>query len=243
MQKKILGPELTLYRFQEHFELNILALKSGNRVLLIDSGLSPHGQAVATDLKEQGMEVEVIINSHFHPDHINGNKFFPGAHVWGSCFHATAKHRNPPPNQLLSDGEVLTFNHFQLRFIEAAGHCRHQLVTVIDGQFAFLGDLLMTAYDGVPWLPYIAPDGSIEQYLHDLDIVENLQVPTLIPAHGILITPELKKTLIDTYRFYLLKLKELGPHCSIEDCITEPDKIIHKWHQRNLSNIFRMTGK
>lgn len=237
MEILTLAPNILLYRFQEHYEVNVLALVDGDRCLLIDTGLTPQGKLLAADLNQRGLTVDVIINSHYHADHINGNRHFPDAKTWGSHRHADSDTRHQPPTRTLANGDTADYGPFQLRFLEARGHCSHQLITVINGSYAFIGDALMTSYDGEIWLPYITPDGSVELYLQDLDLLSELDVPMLIPSHGQPWDKAKGVELAKHYRYYLEKLHQIGPDSPPEEYLLDTN-IIYTWHQRNLENIF-----
>lgn len=230
-------PEITLYRFKEHYEVNVLLLKEKGGAILLDTGVQPQGKWLAEELQKQGIQVSLIINSHFHPDHVNGNRFFPEAETWGSINHASTQYPYPAPQRELMGGEEVSYGSYTFRFIPTPGHCSHHLMVVINDQFVWIGDLLMAGYEGDVWIPYIAPDGDPQAYLKDISLLEALNLP-LIPAHGqIMDTPDSLARVAEPYKYYLKRVIELGQACKPEDCLKSL-AIKHEWHQRNLSNIF-----
>jgi len=114
--------------------------------VLIDSGFGhKRREAIQTYV-----DVDVIINTHFHYDHTNGNRFFSGAQIWAHYLDAPALNSeesflthsglgrlNPrikmekyfpdlvkerPVARELVDGEILDFGGVVLQVIHLPGH-------------------------------------------------------------------------------------------------------------------------
>ena len=88
MLKRELSKGLFRYVFEplpgHRFCTNIYALVSGGSVLLIDSGYAFMGEQVLGDINECGWNIEGVIISHFHDDHMEGLKVLPDVTVYGS---------------------------------------------------------------------------------------------------------------------------------------------------------------
>jgi glyoxylase-like metal-dependent hydrolase (beta-lactamase superfamily II) len=94
----------------------------------------------------QGLEVQVIINTHGHPEHTNGNsraKKLTGAPL---AAHRLATGR---PEIILEDGQSLEIGRLNLRFLHVPGHADdHLLVHLPEQRVAITGDLLFVGKVG-----------------------------------------------------------------------------------------------
>src|ERR1051325_3059300 len=89
----------------------LLADRDAKRAVLIDPSFTP--EAVVARATEQGLAVTHIINTHGHPDHINGNekaKALTGAPIAGHPSLPT------PPDVPLKDGQSLMVGDLRLLF-------------------------------------------------------------------------------------------------------------------------------
>lgn len=149
---------------------NSLLIEDDIRVL-VDTGAGPNRLAGLRD------RVDVVINSHFHADHIAGNRLFPGAQVWapeldapalrseteflertgfaflgemGRMVARTLGYAETRVDRELRDGEVLEFGRVKLRVIHLPGHTPgHSGFFWEEEGFAFLADLDLTGFG--PW--------------------------------------------------------------------------------------------
>lgn len=119
----------------------LLADREAKQGVLIDPSYSP--EAFVQRALEQGVTITYIINTHGHPDHINGNA--KAIELTGA---PVAAHPNlvPPPNVPLGDGQELAVGTLRLTFLHAPGHCEDHLVVyepshgiLITGDLLFVG--------------------------------------------------------------------------------------------------------
>jgi glyoxylase-like metal-dependent hydrolase (beta-lactamase superfamily II) len=131
--------------------------------LLIDPGLEP--EMILSFLKEQGLTVSAILNTHGHADHIGGNEAvkqaFPQAPLLigaGDAIMLTDAMANlsalfglpitsPPADTLVNEGDVLDFGDIRLEVLEIPGHSPGHVVFVHRAapSLVFGGDTLFRA--------------------------------------------------------------------------------------------------
>jgi glyoxylase-like metal-dependent hydrolase (beta-lactamase superfamily II) len=111
---------------------------------LIDPSYDP--ESLVDRARVQGLRVEVIINTHGHGDHTNGNsraRTLTGAPL---AAHRSASSR---PDIALEDGHELKVGSLDLRFLHVPGHAHdHVLVFLPEQRVAITGDLLFVGKIG-----------------------------------------------------------------------------------------------
>lgn len=111
---------------------------------LIDPSYEP--ETLVQRAADQGLDVELIINTHGHPDHTNGNrraKELTGAPL--------AAHRSAAagPEVELDDGVSLELGSLNLEFLHVPGHADdHVLIYLAEQRVAITGDLLFVGKIG-----------------------------------------------------------------------------------------------
>jgi len=111
---------------------------------LVDPSYTP--EALVERATAQGLAVKLIINTHGHTDHTNGNsraKELTGAPVvaWRGAVAA--------PALPVDDGQILALGSLSLRFLHVPGHCEdHLLIHLAAERVAITGDLLFVGKIG-----------------------------------------------------------------------------------------------
>jgi len=62
-------------------------LSCGRRHIIVDTGMPHEEHAIVKALKLRGLnpsDIQTVINSHFHVDHMSNNALFPGSEIFGS---------------------------------------------------------------------------------------------------------------------------------------------------------------
>jgi len=118
--------------------------RAAGTAALIDPSYDP--DALVDRASAQGLNVELIVNTHGHPDHTNGNaraKQLTGAPL--AAFEGAASR----PDIALRDGQALQVGSLTLRFLHVPGHADdHVLVHLADRRVAITGDLLFVGKIG-----------------------------------------------------------------------------------------------
>ena len=101
-------------------------------------------------LSEKNLDLKVIINTHEHRDHTNGNKALINAHGCEVWSHENGKGKVPGLSRILSAGEVIELEEqVQIKVLNTPGHTfAHLCLLVFERKravAAFTGDALFSA--------------------------------------------------------------------------------------------------
>jgi glyoxylase-like metal-dependent hydrolase (beta-lactamase superfamily II) len=111
---------------------------------LIDPAYDP--EKLVQRAAGQGLEVELIINTHGHPDHTNGNRRARELTGAPLAAHPSAASR---PDVELDDGSSLPLGSLELEFLHVPGHADdHLLIHLAEQRVAITGDLLFVGKIG-----------------------------------------------------------------------------------------------
>jgi glyoxylase-like metal-dependent hydrolase (beta-lactamase superfamily II) len=118
----------------------------GDRAARVAAAIDPSYDPDRFDerARAQGMRIRLILNTHGHADHTNGNERLrekTGAHL--------AAHPLARPDRPIGDGEEMTVGSIRIRTFHVPGHCPdHVLFHLPDQKVAITGDLLFVGKIG-----------------------------------------------------------------------------------------------
>jgi len=167
----------------------------------------------------EGGEVDVIINTHYHMDHVYGNKFFPNAQIWAHALDApalrsseqfmvyTGMQMNPffpnpmyfpggPPSRAvdreLVDGEILDFGEVSLQVVHTPGHTPGH-IALYEPQMGvlFAGDIDLSPFG--PW--YGDASSNLEEFAGSINRLIDFNPKVLITGHRGIITDNIQERL------------------------------------------------
>ena len=170
----------------------IFADLDSKEAALIDPGSD--GEGIKSAIKELGVKVKCIINTHGHGDHISANGEFDAPiyihkldagflNNFGLNLSAAfgLRVKSPPAARLLEDADDIEIGRFKLKVIHTPGHTPGG-ISLLCGNVVFTGDTLFMEGVGRTDLPH----GSYAQLM---DSIENklftLDGKTIVhPGHG-----------------------------------------------------------
>ncbi|KPJ63966.1 MAG: hypothetical protein AMJ45_06640 [Syntrophobacter sp. DG_60] len=153
---------------------------------------------IMNKIKNNGVKIKYIVNTHAHPDHIAGNKemkILTGAkivlHEADVAFFQTEEAKDvfrtlglfclPEADILVKDKDILEMGTLKINIIHTPGHTPGSICVYINGNL-FTGDTLFVGAVGRTDLP----GGSFEQLLDSIkEKILPLPDETIIwPGHG-----------------------------------------------------------
>jgi glyoxylase-like metal-dependent hydrolase (beta-lactamase superfamily II) len=122
----------------------LLGDRAAGIAALIDPAYAP--ASLVERATVQGLEVELILNTHGHQDHTNGND--RGRELTGAPV-AAHESAHPPPDVPLVDGQSIELGSLELQILHVPGHADdHVLIHLPEQRVAITGDLLFVGKIG-----------------------------------------------------------------------------------------------
>jgi glyoxylase-like metal-dependent hydrolase (beta-lactamase superfamily II) len=84
MNKVPVTNDVSLYTFTNHDAKHsdtITVIVHDNQALLIDTAYPEYAQRVKEEMQQQGIKPEIVVLSHYHPDHVSGCSAFPECQI------------------------------------------------------------------------------------------------------------------------------------------------------------------
>ncbi len=174
----------------------IVSCEKTNKAVIIDPGGDE--DKILKTCSQDKLDIEYIIATHGHPDHVCGNKvlqdasgakiimhkedaaFFDKADI-ANYFSALGLPQSPPADILVEDGDTITFGEEKLEVIHTPGHtpggiCLYSMPDCFTGDTLFVGGVGRTDF----------PGGSSKIMLESIkNRLLNLPLDTTVwPGHG-----------------------------------------------------------
>jgi len=184
----------------------IIASAATGDAAVIDPGTSDRREldAIIQEIERLGVNVGVILNTHGHPDHMEGNDILKRALEADVAIHEldglklTDPDRNAsrlfgmdirvaPADRLLADDEIVEIGDITLKTVHTPGHSSGGVSFVGEG-FAFTGDTLFAGGVGRTDLPCACDADLIAwEVLMESISTKLMTLPgetVLLPGHG-----------------------------------------------------------
>lgn len=132
--------------------------RPGGKAVLVDSGAprEPLEQVIA----EQRLDLELVLCTHHHHDHVEHNAAWRDATGCTVCAHAREAERVPALGRTLEDGEEFAVGELAIRALHVPGHTTGQLAYLVNGTELFTGD---TLFKGSVGGTRVAGHGTFDQ--------------------------------------------------------------------------------
>ncbi|KAH9822842.1 metallo-beta-lactamase superfamily protein [Teratosphaeria destructans] len=154
---------------------NTYLIGTGPKRILLDTGEGNKiwPETLATALKQEGAEIDTVLLSHWHPDHVGGVKdlraISPHARI--------LKHHPTPEQQDIDDGQVFHTDGATLRAVHCPGHTTDHMAFVLAEEHAlFTGDNVLGHGTAV--------FEDLAVYLSSLDAMRRQFTGRAYPGHG-----------------------------------------------------------
>ena len=121
----------------------------------------------------QTLTVPLIFEGPHRPSRKIGR--FERDHIRPSCNYEIR------PNLVVRDNSKIDLGELQVTVLTTPGHCANHIALAIDGT-----DIVLSGDHIMGWSSTLIadPDGSLDDYLHSLDKMIELEQGTYFPAHG-----------------------------------------------------------
>ena len=246
MRKQELASGIVHYIFDpqpgRRYATSVTVVFNGNKVMLIDAAYEDQLREVLDEFSGKNIEVESVIISHFHDDHMEGLKLLPKVTIYGSSrFQYTLdlwtdkeEHRHFTPTIIIDEPISFTYGEHEITLIPQPGHSACTMLTIIDNRFVHIGDEIMFAADGVPLLPS-SDWNDMERLLGSLEKLRGFTEYMLIPSHGAVFSGESLDGEISNRCNYVKAVHDAAGAISYEDAIKDCtcDFAHNEWHENN----------
>jgi glyoxylase-like metal-dependent hydrolase (beta-lactamase superfamily II) len=165
--------------------------------------------------------IDIIVNTHFHEDHILNNYYFPGAEVWMHALDAPGARsmdtfleyygfaefggeklgreyidsidlHASPVHREIKDGEILDFGHVKLRVVHTPGHTPgHCAFYEEKTGLLFSADIDLSGFG--PW--YAHRCSNIDDFICSIQKCLDLEPQIIVSSHKGIITDDIPTRL------------------------------------------------
>jgi glyoxylase-like metal-dependent hydrolase (beta-lactamase superfamily II) len=224
---------------------SVTVIVNKNKAILIDAGYEFQIEKVLADLHKKGIEIEKVIITHFHEDHMRGLNILPKVPIYGSSrFQETLDKWTPKnehdiftPTVMIDKPQELIFGKYKLTLIPFPGHSVCGMLININDEFLHVVDELMFSQDGIPLLP---SSDDFKRHLESLDKLRKYSdFTTLIPSHGPVFNGGRLEEEIGKRYAYINALIMSNGNISYEEAIKDCNCIFphSEWHEGNCKNV------
>ena len=157
--------------------------------IIIDPGLdfSAEANQILDYITQSALKVKLIINTHGHSDHINGDPIFQEKYKVPICIHKydaqsleEFEKTKFPAKVILEDGSLIEFGNESLKVMHTSGHTPGS-ICLLGERLVFTGDTLFAGSIGRTDFPESSPN-DMRQSLQKLKRLPNNFL--IYPGHG-----------------------------------------------------------
>ena len=158
-------------------------------VVVIDTKMMGSSEDLCNLSKEKaGSKPIIVINTHYHQDHVRGNKFFKGSRIYIGNYEKEFLQKNieaeNQPTDIVKDSLLLDLGNEKVHLYNLGqAHTFNDLVVYLSGRkMLFTGDLIFNQVN-----PVLKEESGtkVSQWIHVLDLVLNRWGDgKIVPGHG-----------------------------------------------------------
>lgn len=180
---------------------HVYLISGRNKNVLIDSGIDinfPNLERALDSIELSCNDIDIVINTHEHFDHIGCNKYFYDSAIIFAGKLAAAKiterdeyvtmycsysadYKLTRPHIWLEDGAIIDLENFKLEILNTPGHTSGCIcIYDIYNKLLFSGDTVFARGT----LSAIAPSGSAGDYVNSMEMLDTKRIERIFPGHG-----------------------------------------------------------
>ncbi len=164
--------------------------------------------------------IDIIINSHFHEDHIMNNYQFPQAEIWahsldapairseeifadyygfryfneekmGKMFFDWTGAKCSPVHREIIHGQILDFGKTKIQVLHTPGHTPGHCCFLIEDNILFSSDIEMSSFG--PWYGHLCSD--LDEYIKSIKYCMEINPSLIISSHRGYIKDDIQKRM------------------------------------------------
>ncbi|MCW4034312.1 MAG: MBL fold metallo-hydrolase [Candidatus Bathyarchaeota archaeon] len=126
----------------------VLSCEQTKQAAVIDPGIEIEDEAeqILGYIKQNGLQVKYIINTHGHPDHRSGNTVIKKTTNAQVLIHEN-NFEHVPADKTVKDGDVITIGNIKLAVLYTPGHTPDG-ISLLGESYVFTGDTLFAGSIG-----------------------------------------------------------------------------------------------
>jgi glyoxylase-like metal-dependent hydrolase (beta-lactamase superfamily II) len=165
---------------------------------------------------------DIILNTHFHEDHIMNNHKFHSAQIWahsldapairseevffefygfhyfgaeriGRLFYEWTGAKPSPVHQELQGGQILDFGKTKVQLIHAPGHTPGHCCFLFEDDILFTADIELGSFG--PWYGHWCSD--IDDFIASIELCQEINPSIIVTSHRGIIKDKIQKRLQD----------------------------------------------
>jgi glyoxylase-like metal-dependent hydrolase (beta-lactamase superfamily II) len=206
--KSFMTVETVLYDKDLTFYLsgggNSGVLVTDSALVVIDSKMSKPAKTLYDIVKEKaGSKHIIVINTHYHGDHVNGNHYYKGDKIYIGSYSKEfiAKNIEPEnqPNIFIKDSLLLNLGNESILMVNLGqGHTYDDMVVyLVKHRILFTGDLVTNKMN-----PFLKKESgaNVDKWISVLErIIKGFDMVTVVPGHGKIGGKELPVSMYDYF--------------------------------------------
>jgi glyoxylase-like metal-dependent hydrolase (beta-lactamase superfamily II) len=179
-------------------------LVTDSAVIVIDSKMSRPAQNLNKLAREKaGSKPIIVINTHYHGDHVNGNQFYKKHKIYIGAYNKDflAKNINAAnqPNTFVKDSLLLNMGNESLLLVNLGqAHTYDDMVVfLLNRKILFSGDLVQNKIN-----PFLKKESgaNVDKWIQVLErIIKGFDMVTIVPGHGKIGGKELAVTMFQYF--------------------------------------------